>query len=82
MGPITNDELQKACDIATDYGHQQLADLLLQMVAMHSMSYGLVSRAGEQPQHVEEYYTAIGKLDKGGSTPTGRLSVISLSPSE
>ena len=84
MAAITNDELQKACDIATDYGHQQLADVLMLMVTMHSMSPGLVSRDGGgaerkdgEPQHVKEYYTAKDKLAKGGRTPEGMLRDLS-----
>ena len=80
MSTITMDQLQKACDVADGCGHSQLATALVQMVAMHSMPYetaGLVSRgqAAEEAkqEHVDEYYVAISKLSKGGSSPSGTV---------
>lgn len=82
MSVIGLEELQKACDIAAEHGHRELSSVLMQMVTMHSIHCepSLMSRGegrekkadADQPHHVEEYYVAMGKLSKGGSTPTGR----------
>ena len=76
MSSITLDQLQQACDVADGCGHSQLSSVLVQMVAMHNMPYepALMSRGGQadtKQEHVDEYYAAMNRLTKGGSTPKG-----------
>ena len=75
MKSITVNELQKACDLAEEFGHTHLSAILLRMVTMHSMPYRAGNEddsSGASPQlHVDEYYTAMGKLATGGSSPRG-----------
>lgn len=83
MEELTLEQMKEAYECATSNGHENLSDLLMELVVLHDMtptsasmprylSRGMGNSQPDPRKHVPAYYSVVDELNQGGDTPQGK----------